>query len=34
MSQNSEIWGVKKIVEFFDLLKSALFGPANGESKI
>ena len=36
MAQNSEIWGVKKIRQLFDisktLKKSALFGPGNGQS--
>ena len=27
MAQNSEIWGVKKIVELFDILKIGTFWP-------
>ena len=32
MAQNSEIWRVKKIVEFLTSRKLAPFGPANGQS--
>ena len=32
MAQNSEIWGSKKKVNFFDISKLAVFGPANSQS--